>query len=73
MGYETWCTFTEEAIYSPPTDCGGIEQRGIRPADSLCLNQFTLQSGVSDESHIVTCSFWVCGDEMQIRRISVHK
>ena len=43
------------------------------PADSLCLNQFTLQSVVSDENlwkkideceDIVTCSFCVCGDKL---------
>ena len=43
------------------------------PADSLRLNQFTLQSVVSDKNlwkeiddceDIVTCSFWVCGDEL---------
>ena len=43
------------------------------PADLLCLNQFTLQSVVSDENlwkeidnckDILTCSFWVCGDKM---------
>jgi hypothetical protein len=54
----------------------------LSPADSLCLNRFTLQSVVSDENlwteiddrrDIVTCSFWVCGDKLQIRRISVHK
>jgi hypothetical protein len=52
------------------------------PADSLRLNRFTLQSVVSDENlwkeiddheDIVTCSFRVCGDELQIRRISVQK
>ena len=41
-----------------------------------------LQSVVSDENlwkeiddreNIVTCSFWVCGDKLKIRRISVQK